>query len=490
MSAGLYVGLDLGTSGLKGVVLDGDARPVARAQASYVTHRPERGASEQDPADWIDAIRDVVAALRSSTGDREWTAIGLSGMLPTLVLIDSNAQPLGRAITWEDSRAESEGESLRELANPDAVYARTGQWLDGRYLLPMLLRLQRIDPHGVVAATMLLGAKDYVHGWLTGEFVTDPSTAAGFGCYDLHTGAWDRSILASYSELAGRPAPALPRIDVSTSARPLSSEAALSLGLPAGIPVCLGAADSVLGALGIGVSQPGQAAYIAGTSTIILGVTDHPVTDDAHRFLVTPMAHPGTFGLEMDLLSTGSAVRWLATLLGGVSEAELMQLASTAEPDEVPLFLPYVAPGEQGALWDPSLTGALLGLHLGTTAADIARGLIDGIIVESRRCIRVLGEYGAASDVICASGASASNAWFRQQLADASGHDVVMTDDDEIDGSAVGAALVAAHAVDQPLAPSESRGQLSSANPFAKGGWNQRAVALDDSRARLGRSVE
>ncbi len=490
MSAGLYVGLDLGTSGLKGVAIDGDGRPVARSQASYVTHRPERGASEQDPADWIDAIHAVVAELRASTGDAEWSAIGLSGMLPTLVLIDSNSRPLGRAITWEDSRAEAEGMSLRELVDPDVVYARTGQWIDGRYLLPMLLRLQRIDPHEVAAATMLLGAKDYVHGWLTGEFVTDPSTAAGFGCFDLHTGAWDRTILWAYAELAGAPAPALPAIDVSTSARPLSGEAALALGLPAGIPVCLGAADSVLGAHGIGVSRPGQAAYIAGTSTIILGITDHPVTDDAHRFLVTPMAHPGTFGLEMDLLATGSAVRWLATLLGGLSEAELMQLASTAEPDEVPLFLPYLAPGEQGALWDPSLTGTLLGLHVGTTAADIARGLIDGIIVESRRCLGVLAEYGAASDVIRASGASASDAWFRQQLADACGRDVVMTADDEVDGSAVGAALVAAEALGASVAPVDVAGQRSSANPFAKSGWTQRAAALDDARARVGRSVE
>ena len=117
------------------------------------------------------------------------------------------------------------------------------------------------------------------------------------------------------------PLPALPPVLPSAATRPLRAEVAARLGCGQ-IPVCLGAADSVLGALGLGVRSPGQIAYVAGTSTVILGVTDTLVFDPQHRFLVTPLAEPGLWGLEMDLLATGSALRWLAGLLGdGLDEA-------------------------------------------------------------------------------------------------------------------------------------------------------------------------
>ena len=141
----------------------------------------------------------------------------------------------------------------------------------------------------------------------------------------------------------------------SAATRPLRPEVAARLGCGQ-IPVCLGAADSVLGALGLGVRSPGQIAYVAGTSTVILGVTDTLVFDPQHRFLVTPLAEPGLWGLEMDLLATGSALRWLAGLLGdGLDEAAVIALAASTDPADAPVVLPYLSPGEQGALWDPSL---------------------------------------------------------------------------------------------------------------------------------------
>ncbi len=291
-------------------------------------------------------------------------------------------------------------------------------------------------------------AKDYLFGWLTGEIATDPSTASGFGCYELEAGGWNAEVIAAAASLAGRALPALPPVLPSTTCRPLRSEAAARLRCGQ-IPVCLGAADSVLGALGLGVRHPGQVAYIAGTSNVIIGVADRLLLDPRHRFLVTPLAEPGHWGLEMDLLATGSAISWLAGLLGDdPDEAALVALAAGTDPRDAPLVLPYLSPGEQGALWDPLLHGTFVGLDLGHERRHLARGLVNGILLESRRCLAVLDETGNFGHDLEVAGNSATDPAFRADLADATRRRVSMPGDHDTEYSARGAALLAARGVD------------------------------------------
>ncbi len=441
---GLYVGLDLGTSGLKAVALSASGEIVARASAGYPTSRPRPGAAEQDPAGWIAAVEQAAAALAPDAPPGRWLAAGLSAMIPTLVTADAAGYPAGPAITWEDSRAEDHAARLRAAVGGAALYRLTGQILDGRYLLPMFLRLHGAEPGRAAATRTLLGAKDYLFWSLTGEAVTDPSTATGFGGYGLHAGDWDPDILAAVASLAGGHLPALPRVLPSSAVRPLRTRVAASLGC-ARIPVCVGAADSVLGALGLGARSPGQVAYVAGTSTVILGVAGEPRLDPLHRFLVTPMAEPGRWGQEMDLLATGSALRWLAALFG-LEESDVIALAAEVDPADGPVMLPYLSPGEQGALWDPALRGTITGLTLGHDRRHLARGLVNGIVLESRRCLTVLEEAGQnGTDLLVAGGSAAADA-FRADLADATGRRVIVPGGQEADYSAVGAALLAASA--------------------------------------------
>jgi xylulokinase len=196
--AGLYVGLDLGTSSLKGVAVTAGGEVVARGHASYRTQRPGAGRAEQASSHWLRALRGVARQLSAAAAPDRWRAVGLSGMIPTLVTTGADGKPTGPAITWEDSRAEAEGAGLRNALGADELYRLTGQWVDGRYLLPMFLWLRQHDPHRAAAAAHVLGAKDYLYWWLTGEYATDPSTASGFGCYGLAAGDW----LAGVSEAA------------------------------------------------------------------------------------------------------------------------------------------------------------------------------------------------------------------------------------------------------------------------------------------------
>ncbi|MGH2859577.1 MAG: xylulokinase [Solirubrobacteraceae bacterium] len=448
------MGLDLGTSSAKGVALDATGAVAARAVADYPTQRPAPHAAEQDPALWLRACTEVVAALRDEVDPAGWQGIGLSGMIPTLVVLDERLGPLAPAVTWEDARAEDCGERLREAVGADWLYERTGQWLDGRYLLAMYERLARDEPAVGTRARHLAGAKDLLFAWLTGELLTDPSTAAGYGAYDARDEAWLAEPLDALEAALGAPAPALPAVAPSDSIRPLSATAALTLGLGAGLPICLGAADSVLGALGLGVRAPGDIAYISGTSSVVLAVAPEWRCDEQHRYLLTPLAEPGFHGLEMDLLATGSAVRWLSQLLGGGrDEAELVALAGEVAPAQAPAFLPYLAPGEQGALWNAELRGTVAGLDLGHGPAHLARGLLNGIVLESRRCLEVLadaGDVGTAGELRVA-GWCAADRGVRRDLADACRRPVRAAPADGRDCSAIGAARLLALSLGDPL---------------------------------------
>jgi xylulokinase len=465
----VYVGLDLGTSGLKGVAVDARGQVIGRGQQSYPTFRPERGASEQDPADWLRAVSAVIAQILAVVPAQRWAGIGLSAMIPTLVTVDRGGLPTGNAITWEDSRADEYGERLRERVGADGLYRRTGQWVDGRYLIPMWLRLRETEPERVKSTAKILGAKDYIFGHLTGQALSDPSTATGFGSLVLADWSWDSEVLAAAGDL-----PELPEVVASQTLLPLSLEIASKLGLPSGLPICVGAADSVLGALGMGLHNPGDVAYVAGTSTVVLGISKNPTYDELHRFLVTPMATPGLWGLEMDQLSTGGAIRWLAQLLGTANEEDALQLASTSNPESAPIFLPYVSPGEQGALWEPSLTGAIVGLNIGHGPGDLTLALVNGILVESARCLDALESLGFGRLPLRVAGGSAFNPWFRQQLANATGRKVLAPLDGDSDYSALGAALLTAGAVSgNPLDVPGAQLDVTSPDPAAEQYWTK-----------------
>lgn len=472
----VFVGLDLGTSSLKGVVVSSIGEVLARAHAGYPTRRSAPGRAEQDPREWMRAIVDVVRALAERVAAPSWACVGLSGMIPTLVLADAAGEPVGPAITWEDDRAQLEGEEFRAEHGADSVYATTGQWVDGRYLVPMFRWIERRMLSEVAHATRLLSAKDFLFSWLTGEAATDPSTATGFGCFDLATGTWS-------PDLAGKTSRFLPEVRPSTASAPLTGAAASALGLPAGLPICLGAADSIAGAHALGANAPGDCAYLWGTSGVIIGVGAHRRADEGHRYLISPLATGEGWALEMDLLSAGSAFTWVAELLGaGGDEGAVLQLAELSQPGSHGVsFLPYVGSGEQGALWDPELRGTISGLTLGHARQDVARALAEGIVLESRRCLRVLDEAEVRPREIRASGGAFTSAFFTSLLADATGRAVVRPKEDG-SVSALGAALLAAAAVGRDARWLEDDGfDRTEPDQRAEPGWN----ALAERHERL-----
>lgn len=470
----VVVGVDLGTSAVKTVAVGEDGAVLGVARRDYPTARPEPGAAEQDPQLWFAALEAALTDLAGTVAAESWTGIGLSAMLPTLVECTEHGGPLAPAITWEDARAEPEAAALCRAIGDDALYRITGQRVDGRYLGPMHVRMQRLGHGGAIVA----GAKDVLFAHLTGELLTDPSTAAGTGVYDIEGDVWNAELVEA-NQIS-----ALPAVAPASTIRPLLSRWRTRLGLPTEFPVVLGAADSVLGALGVGATEHGDVAMIAGTSAIVLGISNTPTRDSDRRYLVTPLTGVG-WGLEMDLLAMGSAFDGIASLLGLPGPGALLESAATVGRDDAPLFLPYLAPGEQGALWDPNLAGSVHGLHLGMGAGHIGRALLTGVVVELRRCVEILEASTGRRGPVLLGGRSAANPLMWQDIADATGREV-RVDLNVWDHSAVGAAIFAATSLGLSI-PSGGDAVGVAPRDDMYDWWTECLARHDALRLRLGR---
>jgi xylulokinase len=270
------------------------------------------------------------------------------------------------------------------------------------------------------AVRRILSAKDFLCHALTGRAVTDPSTAAGYGVYAIAAGRWDAALCAIWD----LDPTLLPEIQPGHAvAGPLHTAGARLLGLEEGIPVLVGAADSVASAFAMAGLNSGVVCVGMGSSTIVMDSVAARLLDGQRRYLLTPHAMEGWFGREMDLLATGTGFRWLTTLLGSTDE-DLLNRAAAAPPGANGLFFaPYLAGGEQGALWDPTLRGTLHGLSLSHTASDVARAFIEGVQFEIRRCIDVLSEAVPVRHVVLA-GHATSRREILGMVADMLGHPV------------------------------------------------------------------
>ncbi|MDH6197174.1 xylulokinase [Mycobacterium frederiksbergense] len=469
----VHLGIDLGTSSLKVVAVGPDGAVCASARCEYPTDRPEPLAAEQDPQDWWNALTATLAEVAAAVPPAAWSGIGLSAMLPTLVALDAAGAPTGPAITWEDGRAEPEAGWLRDAIGDDQLYQLTGQRVDGRYLAPMHRRLDRLGHGGVLAAA----AKDVLFAQLTGELLTDPSTAAGTGVFDLDRHTWDPDLIVAAD------VPGLPPVAPSTTVAPLAAPWTSVLGITGEVPVVLGAADSVLGAFGIGARTHGDVAVIAGTSAVVLGISDHAVRDPHSRYLITPLTGTG-WGLEMDVLAVGSAFGGIAGLLGLSGPAELLDAAATVPLGRTPVFLPYLTPGEQGALWDPELTGTLHGLDLSMGAGHVGRALLTGVVVELRRAVAIAEAATGRRGPVLLGGGAATSPLLWQDLADATGREVLVDRADR-DHSAIGAAVFAAETLGHRITHAPQLHRVTP-RPGQADWWARAADRHDALRIALG----
>lgn len=438
----MFLGIDLGTSSVKVLLTDLSGNILGESSVSYGAYGLAQGFFEQSPTDWTESIVKAVHIVKKSVSAEQWqmiVSIGLSAQMPTMVLTDRQGHPLDRAIVWCDNRADAQARQQLARWGKDRHYGRTGVKLDGRYLVPMYQWIMVHKPELLQEAYYLLSAKDYLCFWLSGKPVTDPSTASGYGVYNLHTMDWDYDLCRE----ANLAVDCLPEImDSSQSGLTLQKEVGSAFGWQKEIALCVGAADSVAGVLGMGAMEAGTVCQICGSSTAIIGLSNEVRIRPEDPFFITPMARKGSFGLEADILSTGSTSNWLATLLG-INPEQLSALGQKAPPgSDGVIFAPYLAGGEQGVLWNPALSGGILGISLRHEASHMVRAHLEGICFEAKRCIDAFEKSGFPMQYVLLSGPVTKDVFYLQTMADILQRPCFVSAVDQ--ASAYGAAMLAA----------------------------------------------
>jgi xylulokinase len=407
----MHIGLDIGTTAAKGIVIDDAGTVRARASVGYETIRSSAGYSEQEAGHWIAACAKICAdlAMQQPGGLKAAQSLGLSGQMHSLVGLDQQDRPVRPAILWNDTRGSRQCAGMRSRL-PE-IAGITGVAPMPSFTAAKLLWLRENEPEAFKRIHSILLPKDYVRLWLTGEKATDMSDAAGTQLLDQATRTWSSKVVAAL-ELDPALLPAL--LEGTAVAGTLRSGVAAELGLNAGIPIICGGGDTAVSAVGLGCTTSNSGFVTLGTSAIFFVAQDRYKTnvhETIHNF-----AHcvPGRWYHMAAMLNGGSALAWAGRLLGAGSLDGLLDSVEKrfAGPSPV-LFLPYLT-GERTPHGSADIRGAFLGLGEATDAVDIAQAVLEGVAFSMRQAddlLRAGGSHCAEPSFV--GGGSRSRLWGR-----------------------------------------------------------------------------
>jgi xylulokinase len=431
----MYLGIDIGTSSVKAVLVDQRGAIAAQAAAALDVSRPEPGFSEQDPESWwlatVAAVRALPPLARAAV-----QAVGLSGQMHGATLLDAKDRPLRPAILWNDGRSANECLELeRREPNSRAI---TGNIMMPGFTAPKLLWVSRHEPEIFARTACVLLPKDYVRLKLTGEKVSDLSDASGTAWLDVGQRDWSGALL----EATGLTRAHMPRLVEGTSPTgALLAAAAEQLQLPQ-IVVAGGGGDNAASAVGLGVVSPGQAFLSLGTSGVLFVVTDRfrPNPDRAaHAFC---HCLPNRWHQMSVMLSAASVLDWVAQLTG---QPDLPRLVGAARQRGLsrhsPFFLPYLS-GERTPYNDPNCRGVFFGITADTSAADLTGAVLEGVALAFADGMDVLLEKGGSIGDISVTGGGARLPYWGELLAAALNRPLTYRLGGEV-GAALGAARLA-----------------------------------------------
>ena len=446
MSEGLCLGLDIGTSGVKALLigLTGEVKAAATSPLRLTTARP--GWAEQEPEDWWTASIASIKTVLTQRPNERIAAVGISGQMHSSVFLDREGTVIRPALLWSDGRTTAQCAEITRRAGGEE---RLREWVSNPALegftLPKILWLRECEPQAYARVASVLLAKDFIRYRLTGELATEPSDASGTLMFDPVRLRWSDDLLAA----VGIPRQILPTVGGSAEVLGrVHSAAAAATGLSLGTPVVGGGADNACGAAGVGVVRQGEVVASWGTSGTVLAPTAEPLVDPRLRAHTFCHVAPGVWYLMGVVLSAGGAFAWyrdqFACDLAGVPNADalLNEEAATVPPGaEGVTFLPYLQ-GERTPHRDASARAAFLGLTLAHRRAHLTRAVLEGVSFALRDSVAVIESLGIEPAELLLTGGGARSAFVRQLQADVYGLPVATVNREE--GPAYGAALLAA----------------------------------------------
>ncbi len=439
-----YLGIDIGTTAVKALVVDESGTVVGDAESPQELSVPQPGWAEQNPSDWWSGTINAVRAASGQAGVSDVAAIGLSGQMHSSVLLDEADNVLRPAILWNDVRTTAQCRYITDKVGDAGLRRMVGNPALEGFTSPKLLWVRDAEPEVFDDIRTLLLAKDYIRLLMTGEKAMEPSDAAGTLLFNVVNSRWSEE-MAEALELDTSILP--PVVGSASISGRLTSGAADELGLRAGTPVVGGGADNAAASVGSGVVAAGAMQTSIGTSGAVVAPIGQPRLDPDMRIHSFNHAVPNMWYLMGVVLSAGAALGWFRrVLLGsdgvGLSYEELIGEANDVPPGAERLtFLPYLT-GERTPHADSNARGVFVGLHSGHERGHLVRAVLEGVTFALRDSLELMRDLGVNATESVAVGGGARSAIWRQMQADVLGVPVVTVGPSG--GAPYGAAVLAA----------------------------------------------
>ena len=453
MSEVYLLGLDVGTSGVKALLLPVEGRDEHpnSTTVDLLLSTPRPGWTEQNPDDWWAATAEAIGRVLTEGGvdPAQIAGIAASGQMHGATLLDRTGAVVRPCILWNDQRTAAECAHITNSIGVESLLANVGNPALTGFTLPKLLWVRAHEPEAYERIATVLLPKDYINFRLTGELATEASDASGTLLFDVARRRWSDTVAGG--------------LDISTSLLPLvhrsidvvgevTHEAARLTGLRAGTPVIAGGADNACAAVGMGVVRPGQVLASLGTSGTLVAPMEQPEVDPQGRLHTFCHAVPDTWYAMGVVLSAGGSLRWVRDALGeperetarrqGRDPYEVIMDGAAEVPagSEGLLFLPYLT-GERTPHADPNARGVLFGLSLRHDRRSIARSVVEGVTYALADSADLMRQLGVDVETVRVTGGGARSKLWRSILADVLGARVVWAGGDT--GPAFGAAILA-----------------------------------------------
>ncbi len=443
------IGIDIGTSGAKGVLLGAGGTVLARAGANYPLATPRPGWTEQQPQDWWQAAVEVLRRLTGAAEARTIAGVGLSGQMHGSVFLDAAGEPIRPALLWNDARTHAECAEIERRLGRERVIAITGNRASTGFQAPKLLWLRRHEPEAAARVAKLVLPKDFIRWRLTGGHATDAADASGTLFLDLRARRYSREVLDALEVAEDMLPPVFEGPEVTGR---VTAAAAAITGVPVGTPVVAGGGDNACAAIGSGLIEEGHGVCSIGTSGTLFVHSMTPRIDPEGALNAFCDSVPGGYHLMGVILAAGGALGWFRDKIVG-AEADLLaangldpfavlvgSAAAVPPGAEGLLFLPYLA-GERSPHMDPHARGAWVGLTLAHERRHLVRALIEGVGFAYADCLERMRTLGIEPPSVALTGGGAGSELWRGILA--AQLRVPLTSVAAGDGPALGAAILA-----------------------------------------------
>lgn len=433
----MYIGIDLGTSGIKVILLAENGRVIDSVSVPLQQQRPYPLWSEQAPEDWWSALQLAMQQLSAQHSLAAVKAIGLAGQMHGATLLDSDNQVIRPAILWNDGRAFAQCQELQQRV--PTLAALTGNLAMPGFTAPKLLWVQQHEPEAFKRVAKVLLPKDYLRFCLSGDFASDMSDAAGTLWLDVAKRDWSDTLLTACG-LARHHMPALYEGNQITGT--LLPALATQWGMQT-VPLVAGAGDNAAGAIGVGIVNPGQAMLSLGTSGVYFAVSDGFKANPQSAVHAFCHALPNSWHLMSVTLSAASCLQWYADTVAQATVSELLDELEHNPPNtsQAPLFLPYLS-GERTPHNNPNAQGVWFGLTHSADRAMLTYSVLEGVSFALAQGALALHDSGLIPTEISLIGGGARSAYWRQLLADILQQPLLFREGGEV-GPALGAARLA-----------------------------------------------